>query len=59
VKNTNILNDNTLTDEVKIDLNMLHVLVLNRVDREVDNADIVVVDKCAPGERVVNPGGVD
>jgi hypothetical protein len=49
----NVPDDNTLTDEVKIDLNMLHVLVLDWVDEGVDGIDVVAVDKCAPGERVV------
>lgn len=49
----NVPDDNTITDEVKIDLNMLHVLVLDWVDEGVDGIDVVAVDKCAPGERVV------
>lgn len=40
----------TLTDEVKIDLNIFHALVLYEVDGEVD---IVVGDKCTPKEGVV------
>ena len=48
----NVPDDNTLTDEVKIDLNMLHVLVLNKGDRKIGD-DVVAVDKCAPGEEVV------
>jgi hypothetical protein len=34
VRNTDIPNGNALTDEVKIDLNMLHALVLDGVDGE-------------------------
>jgi hypothetical protein len=30
--------------KVKVDLNMLHALVLNRVGEEVDNANVVTVD---------------
>jgi hypothetical protein len=53
VMNTNIPNNNALTDEVKIDLNMLRVLVLNRVDREVGGVDIVTVDKSTYREGIV------
>jgi hypothetical protein len=44
--NTNVLDSHTLTNEMKIDLNMLCTLVPDGVDEEVDSADIVVVDKC-------------
>jgi hypothetical protein len=40
-----------LTNELKIDVNMLRVLLLDQVDGEVDDVDIVVVDMCTPGER--------
>ncbi len=35
-------------DKVRINLNMLGALVLNDVGGEIDGADIVAVDKCAP-----------
>jgi hypothetical protein len=44
VEDTNIPDDNTLTDKVKINLNMLGALVLNEVGREVDGVDVVTVD---------------
>lgn len=40
-----------LTNELKIDVNMLRVLLLDQVDGEVDDVDIVVVDMCTLGER--------
>jgi hypothetical protein len=33
MEDTNVPNHHALTDEVKIDLNMLHVLVLDQVDK--------------------------
>jgi hypothetical protein len=41
VENANVPDSNVLTDEVKIDLNMLCVLVLDRVDGEVGDTNIV------------------
>jgi hypothetical protein len=38
---------------VKVDLYMLCTLVLDRVDKEIDGADVVVVDKSAPSEEGV------
>jgi hypothetical protein len=43
----NFPNVDLVTNEVKIDLNMLHMLVLNWVGRQVDDTDIVAIDKCA------------
>jgi hypothetical protein len=48
VEDTNILNDNVLTDKVKINLKMLGALVLKEVGGEVDGADVVVVDQSGP-----------
>jgi hypothetical protein len=42
-----------LVDKVKINLNMLGVLVLNRVGREVDNADVVAIDQSASWQGIV------
>jgi hypothetical protein len=39
LEETNVADDNALTNEVKVDLNKLHVLVLSRVDREADGAE--------------------
>jgi hypothetical protein len=47
VQNVNFPNVDLVTNEVKIDLNMLHMLVLNWVGRQVDDTDIVAIDKCA------------
>lgn len=41
MENANVPDSNVLTDEVKIDLNMLCVLVLDRVDGEVGDTNIV------------------
>jgi hypothetical protein len=46
--NADILNSNTLIDDVKTDINMFHALVVDGVDTEVDGADIIAVDKHAP-----------
>jgi hypothetical protein len=48
--NTNIPDSHALKDELKINLNILCALVLDGVDREVNDAD---VDKHTRGERVV------
>jgi hypothetical protein len=45
VEDTNVLDGNALVDKVKINLNMLGVLVLNGVSGEVDGVGIVVVDQ--------------
>lgn len=50
---TDVPDSNTLTEEVKTDLNMVRALVLDGVDREVDDTDVVVVDKCTPSEGAV------
>jgi hypothetical protein len=44
VEDTHTSNDDALTDEVEIDLNMFGVLMLDVVGGEVDRADVVVVD---------------
>jgi hypothetical protein len=45
VEGTNVFDDNVLTDKVKINLNMLGALMLNRVGGEGDGADVIVVDQ--------------
>jgi hypothetical protein len=42
VKNVNSSTGYSFANEVKIDLDMLHALVLNGVGGEVDGADVVV-----------------
>jgi hypothetical protein len=51
--NYEVVGGNMLTNEVKVDINMLRVMVLDGVDGEVDNTDVVVVDKCTLGEGLV------
>jgi hypothetical protein len=53
VEDTNIPDGNTLTDKVKINLNMLGALMLNGVGGEVDDVDIVVIDQSDPWQGVV------
>jgi hypothetical protein len=48
MEDTNVPDGNTLTDKVKINLNILGALVLNGVGGEVDNADIIAVDQSGP-----------
>jgi hypothetical protein len=48
VQNVNFSNDDLITDEVEINLNMLRALMLNEVGCQVDGIDIVAIDKCAP-----------
>jgi hypothetical protein len=48
VEDTNVPDGNTLVDKVKINLNMLGVLMLNSVGGEVDSANIVAIDKSGP-----------
>lgn len=52
-KKSNIPNGNTLVDEVKVDLDVLRVLVLNGVRGEIDGVDVVAVNESAPGKWVV------
>jgi hypothetical protein len=48
VEDTNVPDGNTLMDKIKINLNMLGALVLNRVDGEVDGTDVIPVDQSRP-----------
>jgi hypothetical protein len=43
----------TISYEVDVDLHVLYVLVLHKVDGEVDRADVVTVDECGTRERFV------
>jgi hypothetical protein len=47
VQDTDITDCNAFPNEVEINLDMLHTMVLNRVGGEVDDADVVVVDERA------------
>ena len=53
MKDPNVSNGNLLTDEVEVDLNMLHALVLDGIGGEVHGADVVAADEGAPTERLV------
>jgi hypothetical protein len=53
VQNVNFPNGDLVSDEVEINLDMLRVLMLDWVGCQVDNTDIIVVDKGAAGQRGV------
>jgi hypothetical protein len=53
VKDTNVPDGNTLTDKVKINLNMLGALMLNKVGEEVDDDDVVTVNQSGPRQADV------
>jgi hypothetical protein len=53
VQKTNFPNYDLVTDEVEINLDMLRALMLNGVGRQVDDTDIVTIDKCDAGQRGV------
>jgi hypothetical protein len=45
VHDTNIINGHAFPHKVNVDLNMFDVLVLNRVGAQVDDVDVIAVDK--------------
>jgi hypothetical protein len=49
VHNANFPNGDHVTDEVESNLDMLHALMLNEVGRQVDDTEIVTIDKCDAG----------
>jgi hypothetical protein len=53
VEDTNVFHSNALANKVKINLNMLGVLVLNGVGGEVDDTDVVTVDQSGPRQGAV------
>jgi hypothetical protein len=53
MEGTNVPDGNALTDKVKINRNMLGVLVLNRIGGEVDGANTVTVDQSGPRQGTV------
>ena len=53
MQDAHITDGDAFSHEVLVDLNMLGVLMLNEVGGEVDSADVIVVDECAPGEWTV------
>ena len=46
MQDTKITNSNSLSDEVKIDLNVLGALMLNWVGGHVDGTDVVTIHQC-------------
>jgi hypothetical protein len=53
IKNSHVTDGDTLADEVEVELDMLHALVLDGVGGVVHGADVVTVDECAPRQRTV------
>jgi hypothetical protein len=53
VEDMNVPDGNTIADKVKINLNMLGVLVLNGVGGEVVDADVITVDQSGPRQGAV------
>jgi hypothetical protein len=51
MEDTDLTDDNLLSDKMKINLYMLGALMLNEVGGEIHDTDIVAVDKCAPRRR--------
>jgi hypothetical protein len=51
VKNTHLTKSNSITNKVKVDLDVLGALVLNRVCRHVDGANIVTKHHGGSQER--------
>jgi hypothetical protein len=45
MEDVDLINDNLLSDEMKINLHMLHALMLNEIGGEVHSADVVAVDE--------------
>jgi hypothetical protein len=53
VQNAKFPNGDLVTDEVEINLDMICVLLLNRVGCQVDDTDIVAIDKSPTGQTGV------
>ena len=53
MKNSNVPKRNTISNEVKVDLDVLGPLVLNRIRGHVDNAYIIAKDNSSAGKRAV------
>jgi hypothetical protein len=50
-------NDDLVPDKIEINRDMLHTFILNRIGRQVNNTDIVLIDKYAtetPDKRLPN-----
>jgi len=51
MQNTKITDGDSLPNEVKINLNVLGVLMLHRVGGHVDDTDVITVDQCGAPKR--------
>jgi hypothetical protein len=51
-ENPNVTGNDTLADEVQVDLHVLHALMLHGIGGGVDRADVVTVDKGGTLERL-------
>jgi hypothetical protein len=51
MKNTDIPNGDLVANKVKINLNMLGTLVLNRIRGHVEGTNIVTIDHAAASQR--------
>ena len=51
MQNTKITNGDSLPNEVKIDLNVLGSLMLNRVGGHVDSTNVVTIHQCGAPKR--------
>jgi hypothetical protein len=49
----NFAEGDTLTNEVDVDLNVLGAAMLHWIGRHVDGGDVVIVDKCSRGKRMM------
>jgi hypothetical protein len=53
MEDTDLTNDDLLSDKMEINLHMLDTLMLNGVNGEVHDANVVTVDKNAPRRRTL------
>jgi hypothetical protein len=53
MQDTKITGSNPFSDEVKINLDVLGVLMLDRVGGHVDSTDVVTIHQCGATERGV------
>jgi hypothetical protein len=53
MKNPNITDSHSVTNEMQVNLHMLRPQMLNRVGGEVHSADVVAVDERALGKRAM------
>jgi hypothetical protein len=65
MEDADLIDDNLLSDKIKINLHILGALILNGVGGEVHGTNIVAVDKCAPRrwglklvEQLTQPSGL-